>query len=999
MITFKPTKNFVWDDEVNAPNQITTTPQEVDVKNFVWDDLTTDTKVTTPGLPPLIAEKPDPATVARMDRVQEGASSRPSVMDMVTKRSPESRIALEYGPKIISHVAKSLPGKVGELVKMIPEIGPALAQAASDIEGPPLRSAKDLLELPSNVGKEVYNKVAKPFVGGAVQGEVESWKELAKDPVKFAYEKPDELIFKAFDVLAGTMLVKGVTRVGKMASTTSKAKKFADAVDLFDDVTPDEVIKASATMATPPTPPRPKPGLAADMSEEIGKLTPGSRSESADIFDAFQSPHKVLGRDFFGQKLYDAVDTADLNKRKWFGREDPKFRAATKGIKRKGALDTAIGEMRDAQASVADVLKMDDAAALERGISPESLAAVKKSPEIANRANQFFNDRYEATLRLWGESSLGKEGEAKIWGLIKSDNPSKKILDSLTEDEQLVHNIYSRKIDDYFPHIFSKQEVYEMMSKDLNLVNKDLLKTPPGGDDYAKLMQRRNELAASLESLKSGGPTFFDSIPKDIKFRFFNVRRGATGYQKSAIQGYETYMHGIAKKIFDEPMLREATGLFDKMDPNLKSYAKWYLQDYMGLKKPIASKLSGNLKSLVWTAKLGLNPRSAIVNLTQRINTIADAPLDSVTGARMAHTKFGERLFKKSGIAETIPTVLMEGDIAAKPLESIREVMGYMFSKVERGNQKHAFLTGYARARRTGKTHAEGMLEGRKLFEKTQFRYGKVDMPKVLRGPGGVVLQFWSYPIKQMEFLSDLARNDPKKLLGWIAMSEGGKMTIGELMDIDMSSSMGLGIKPDEFIKALASIPKQEYRKTLFHLQKAASGGGFTPQGVGPFVDSFIKIMDTLGDTAPAFSDILDQVVLSQGKRMIEGVNALKEGPEEGLYTIRNIYTDNPKYRESLKDIMVRSLVARPMEEKRQGDEMQDIRKTEEMGRELTTRMATLIVTGRGDKAVALAQRYNVPMPTKASVDNAALRLHLTPLEIAEMRKSERYMGLEEKLK
>lgn len=996
MITLKPKPNFVWDDEVNAPNQITTTPQEVDAKNFVWDDLAGDTKVTQ--RPPLISEKPDPATVARMERVQEGASSMPDVMGMVTKQHPHARVALEYGPKIISHVAKTLPGKVGELVKMIPKIGPALAQAVSEMDVS-VQKPMDLLELPSTVAKEAYGKVVKPFVGGAIQGEVESWKEMAKDPLKFAYEKPDELIFKAFDVLAGTLLVKGVARMGKMASVANKAKKFTDVVDTVEDVTPDEVMGVSAKMATPPTPPQPKPGLAVDMREEIGKLAPSPRSESAEIYDTFHSPHVPLGRDPYGQKLYDAVDTADLNKRKWFGREDPKFRAATKGIKRKGALDAAIGEMRDAQASVADVLKMDDAMALERGISPESLAAVKKSPVVADRANKFFNDRYEATLRLWGTSAVGKAEEANIWGLIKSENPSKKILDALTDDEKLVYNIYSRKIEDYFPHIFDKQEVYEMMSKDLDLVNTGLTKAEPGGAGYLRLMKRRDELAASLNSLRSGGATFYDAIPKDIKFRFFNVRRGATGYQQSALQAYETYMHGIAKKIFDEPMLREATGWFEKMDPNLKSYARWYLQDYMGWTKPIASKMSGNIKSLVWTAKLGLNPRSAIVNLTQRINTIAEAPLDSITGARMASTKFGERLFKRSGIAETIPTVLMEGDIASRPLEAIREAMGFMFSRVERGNQKHAFLTGYARARRMGKTHTEGMLEGRRLFEKTQFRYGKVDMPKVLRGPGGVVLQFWSYPIKQMEFLSDLARNDPKKLLGWIAMSEGGKMTIGELLDIDMSSSMGLGIKPGEFIEALASIPKEEYRKTLFHLQKAVSGGGFIPQGVGPFVDSFVKIIDSLGDTAPAFSDMLDQVVLSQGKRTIEGVKALREGPEEGLYTVRNIYTDNPKYRESLKDIMVRTLIARPMEEKRQGDEMQDIRKTEEMGRELTVRMATLIVTGREDKAFALSERYNVPMPTKTSVDNAMIRMHMTPLEIAEMRKSERYLGLEEKLK
>src|SRR3972149_5897171 len=122
-------------------------------------------------------------------------------------------------------------------------------------------------------------------------------------------------------------------------------------------------------------------------------------------------------------------------------------------------------------------------------------------------------------------------------------------------------------------------------------------------------------------------------------------------------------------------------------------------------------------------------------------------------------------------------------------MDKLRRVLGFMFNKAEEYNRKHAFMTYYSKYENLGETEAikradsfcftkififgvenlgetEAIKRAVEGVHKTQFQYGKVGMPKILRTPvGRVGLQFSSFSIKQIEFLQKLMKEDPRKVL------------------------------------------------------------------------------------------------------------------------------------------------------------------------------------------------------------------------------------------
>jgi hypothetical protein len=706
------------------------------------------------------------------------------------------------------------------------------------------------------------------------------------------------------------------------------------------------------------------------------------------------SPDKVLGRVEAGKKIWDATNRADLDKGNWLRREYDKFKAIVKNdvgekVLEGDALDTGVFKARDHRMTIGEVLDLAPEKAAELGFLPDELKSLRANRPDAERLNRFFSENFDALLRQWGTKKLGPDKEARLWQIASVERKKPlgvRAYKGLDDAEREVLDLYSRKIKDYVPHLFERKELGDFMSQQLSRVEKRLAHYKPGDKPYARLAKQREELVKSLEKIQTGSKNIlYEDLPRRVRMRFFEKRTGGKEYGVSGIKAYRTYLAAMGRKLFDEPAIREALTHYDALPNDLKPYAKWYMRDYMGMNRSPFTGTFNAVRSLMWTKTLGFNPRSAVVNLTQRINTIADSnPLDSARGYARGYTKEGKALFEKSGLGQTVDQALWEGagTPAKNALEAIRHVAGLMFAKAEQGNLKHAFLTGVEEAERKGLRGDALISAGIAKAQKTQFRYGKVGTPRMLRGAGGAVFQFWSYPIKQLEFLSTIAKENPMKLVAWWGLSEGTKEAAQEFLDTDLSSALGIGINYAELIELLRQIPEGDLKKIAYQFGKVAEGGGIMPYGLGPAVGLAGDIKKAFSGVSPELDDLLEELEPLAFQRYAQSIRAYKEGPnEDGLYTIRD--DGEAKYRESIGDLGKRTAFGKPMAETREANALRDSRNKEAIYNSIQTQISNLLADGDEKsvaKANALAKKYNIPI-SRASVEAAMRRRQLTRSE------------------
>jgi hypothetical protein len=653
---------------------------------------------------------------------------------------------------------------------------------------------------------------------------------------------------------------------------------------------------------------------------------------------------------------------------------------------------------------------------------------IKRAPK-PEEVVVFYPQRSVQVMRTTAEELAGAFG---------ADIPRAEVLTRGFSPEELkVFNIYKRRIIDYIPHLFDRNEVLGKWKMNLARLQKQIeAEKAKGGDlmankKLAELNTMQDRALSSIQKIQGGEPLLFDTLPGEYQFRYFKHREGAPGYSVDAARAFKSYLAGIKKKIFDETAIEIAVQEYAKLPPQGQAYAKWYLRDYMGYnRKRQFDSLYGTVKSIQWIRTLGLNPRSAIVNLTQRINTIADfGPTASLDGWRFGLTKQGRALFEESGIGRTIPQVLMEGNVANNALEGLRAVAGFMFSAVEKGNQKLAFSTGYRVARGKGLPHESAMRAGRLAFEKQQFRYGRVGMPRMLRGGKGVALQFWSFPLKQIEFLTKLYKEDPWKFFSWVALAEGGEYTVDEFLGLDLSNALGFGMNYGELFEAFEALASGDVRKASLRLAKTQEGGGIFPYGLGPTVGLIGALVDVFKDVNHDVGRLARELMPVSIGRAIQVTRALIQGETSGtakfggaiaqefdipeadlpLYDLRAIPMDPTELfkkeqtemllgRETLPQLLARVFLAKPQVETEAYQEKRDIYLEEQVRRAIQAKIVDLLGKQQWDEAISLMLKYDV-IPSEDALKSSLLRQVLTPLERAILGQPKRGEAFRKKIR
>ena len=318
---------------------------------------------------------------------------------------------------------------------------------------------------------------------------------------------------------------------------------------------------------------------------------------------------------------------------------------------------------------------------------------------------------------------------------------------------------------------------------------------------------------------------------------------------------------------------------------------------------------------------------------------------------------------------------MMEGSVP-EGMEKARAILGYMFNKVELGNRKHAFLSAYSKAIDAGLPEKVAVRRGVDTVHKTQFRYGKVGMPKALTHPvGRLAGQFWSYPIKQIELITKWAKEEPLKLVKYLAMAEGGNYALNEFLGIDLSNALGFGLNYGEAIKAIRDIPKKNLRGFWRHIRLTfEGGGGLLPSGLGPAVRGAGKVIYQMGK-GKGWQQFKKELTPVQWKRFSQALKAVKNR-KGNLYPIHSD-KGHLMYYVTRRELASRTFGPRPSKESKQYLSWKAASMLEDERREVLQDITWALIDGNGKKAQRLIKQYEI-VPTPEMIENEQLKRNLS---------------------
>jgi hypothetical protein len=768
-----------------------------------------------------------------------------------------------------------------------------------------------------------------------------------------------------------------------------------------------------------------------------------------DIKDQFSDPSDRLRKDPPAKESFKILLKAEEDKNAFLYRNLTEKESATKGIKDGTPESEQVGKALDGQIPVSKLTKKE------------------------KRAYDFFKKNYDFLIKEYAQRSAGsEEAYKKVLRNVGAENPKRTLVrdlkgdklneykvatekakgiskgrklselsqeekisysearqemrdilnrsyvDTLSPGERQAHDILSRKITDYLPRLFDQKELLEAFKVELKMAEKKL-EFSTNAAVGTKYKNKINQLKKSINKIEGGNYVAFRQLPKEIFFKFFSPRKGREGYSFDAMKAYDAYIYGLAKKMFDEPALKKiTTEFYPNVSPELKPYLRELLDHYMGYKKYPFEDLARTITTFQWMRTLGFNPRSALVNLTQRVNTLAfvgekysakaegmiikDAiakKTDKLKGIKREYES--DKLFDETGIAREVPSVLMEG-APSVGMKAVNDIARYMFNAVELGNRKHAYLAGYLKGTEIGvkkglkneALKAFAKKEGIKTVHTTQFRYGKLGMPKVYWNPTArVALQFTSYPLKQARFLMNLFKKDKAGFLKYVAYTTGITYTLQEFLDTDMSNALGFGITWGEMLSTVKSLAEGDMKGAMRHAKQSVSPGeGMLPSGFGPTVTSTSKVVRAAG-SGKGFAQLKKELTPVMYNRLKQAYQAFKDrgGEEYPIYNTKGELSYNLTGRQ----LAQRTLGPRTYTEKKSSLEDEKIRNLELERKEVLADMVKAIISDDDKTLIELVEMYGI-LPTSGMVEYARSRKYLTRKELKKAGKQEEYQILRE---
>ncbi len=270
-------------------------------------------------------------------------------------------------------------------------------------------------------------------------------------------------------------------------------------------------------------------------------------------------------------------------------------------------------------------------------------------------------------------------------------------------------------------------------------------------------------------------------IPGSVYDPFLIKRLGAKGYKVDTWAALDAYVKRGTRKVNLDPALEKIDEIAPSLEQSQWDYLKEYIDRVNLRPTKIDTSIDNTIKSVVgykfgqrptamisrvmrqagYRGGLWFNVSSTLRNLSQGINTYA------VLGEK--YTALGyAKLFSKANRQEIIDQgVLNAGFIDDRILSATQKLwqkadnVGFaMFQAVEGINRGSAYLGAKAKALSMGKNEAQAIEYGKKIARETQFTFGSIDTPLAFSNDiVKTLMQFQTYTTKQVEFLSELAKD------------------------------------------------------------------------------------------------------------------------------------------------------------------------------------------------------------------------------------------------
>lgn len=396
----------------------------------------------------------------------------------------------------------------------------------------------------------------------------------------------------------------------------------------------------------------------------------------------------------------------------------------------------------------------------------------------------------------------------------------------------------------------------------------------------------------------------------------FMERKGVQGWDKNLDWVNRHYFNMISRyAALDQFKSKAITqfertfGSFDKDHTGTAKYIKDYINDVNGNPTAIEELLNNSLAkvpgfskflgtylgdrpslqlasattNVVAIAKLGLyNVSSAMVNASQLINSYAKlgekwTAQGLKKAARLTPTERG--ILKQIGVDTQLGLESGAGYSKAGQMGKIFQNSLVLFKGVDTFLRRATGLGAYHKAISEGKTKQQAIEYAKQIIDQTQFNYGIAETPAFIRrsGPVGQVLfQFKKYPVKQLEFMTQLKGAENARfwipftlISGYYALPglELLKNSVKSMFDVDIE----LEAKKYLMNWAGSNPEKQKIAKTIMYGIGSNAGVDISRRiGGGDYIPSEGK--DLLG---PTISTVVRAAQLAAKKEWIEALRAI----------------------------------------------------------------------------------------------------------------------------
>lgn len=362
-----------------------------------------------------------------------------------------------------------------------------------------------------------------------------------------------------------------------------------------------------------------------------------------------------------------------------------------------------------------------------------------------------------------------------------------------------------------------------------------------------------------------------DKIPGEVYDPFLQERLGALGYKQDTWAALDAYVKRATRKVHMDPALEQIKDASGRLEESQYDFVKNYINNINmrpnkidnlmdnGIKQLIGYRLGQRptlvitkfLRQMTYRAMLGLNPASALKNLSQGINTYSKLGEKYTT---IGYTK----LFSKGAKTELEAEGILNGGFiedralssTKKAIEKFDKTLFYFFEKAEHINRGAAYFGAKAQGLKKGMSEAEAIEYAKKIVRDTQFTFGKIDTPLILSSDlGKTIGQFQSFTTKQIEFLTEMIKKaatgdeKAKNFIGLLRYAVAGTVfvyTVGQAFNMkisDLIPGYRIGTPPSlkvpvEIGKAVANTPDKYGNKR--DLEQKAKDIGKTLWGVVP---------------------------------------------------------------------------------------------------------------------------------------------------------------------